>query len=74
MKKRILVVLMCVFVMFTMCGCKTNAETNNVSVFESITIYVDEETGVNYMLYDGYDSGGITPRYNEDGSLYVTGN
>lgn len=34
-----------------------------------LTIFIDPETGVNYIR-SGYD--GITPRYNADGSLYVT--
>lgn len=38
---------------------------------DNIKIYVDEETGVNYLIYDSYGRSGITPRFNADGSLYV---
>ncbi len=34
--------------------------------------YVDPETGVNYLIYDGVKQGGITVRYNTDGSIMVT--
>ena len=37
----------------------------------NIKIFIDEETGVNYLIYDGYREVGITPRFNRDGSLYV---
>lgn len=36
-----------------------------------IAIYVDEETGVNYVVYRISNRGGITPRYNADGTLYI---
>lgn len=41
-------------------------------VDEDIYIFVDKETGVNYIVYEHYDRGGICPRYNSDGSLYVS--
>ena len=36
--------------------------------------YVDSETGVNYIIFEHYSTGevGVCPRYNADGSLYVT--
>ena len=41
-----------------------------------ITIWTDEETGVQYVIYRdkaGYAGfGGITPRLNSDGTLYIT--
>lgn len=41
--------------------------------YDDFKIYVDEETGVNYIVYstNAY-KGGITPRYNADGTLYVS--
>lgn len=33
--------------------------------------YTGPETGVCYLIYDGVNKGGITPRYNQDGSLMV---
>lgn len=37
-----------------------------------LKIYIDKETGVNYIVYDGYTSGGITVRLNADGTPYVS--
>lgn len=35
---------------------------------KNVLIYVDPETGVNYLIYEG----NITVRYNEDGSIMVS--
>lgn len=80
MKKRILVALMCVVLFIGgVIGCAINTEASNRGklqreISEFCTgIFVDPETGVNYIVYEGYTGrGGITPRYNADGSLYVT--
>ena len=37
-------------------------------------VYIDPDTGVNYIVYTAPNKGGITPRYNLDGSLFVTEN
>lgn len=95
MKKRILAVLMCIFVMAAFSGCASETEatetTENTESVETVNrdklkkvwqdrasnalyIFVDEETGVNYIIFNGNYRGGITPRYRADGSLYVTGN
>lgn len=39
---------------------------------DSITEYIDTETGVHYLLH--VDTGGITPRYNHDGSIMTDDN
>ena len=39
---------------------------------DSITEYIDTETGVHYLLH--IDTGGITPRYNHDGSIMIDDN
>ena len=40
-----------------------------------VYVWTDEETGVQYIVYshrNGYGGmGGITPRFNSDGSLYI---
>ena len=36
----------------------------------SVEVYVDEETGVNYLV--NKDTGAIAVRYNKDGSIYKT--
>lgn len=43
-----------------------------IDLNDNVKVYVDEETGVNYLIYDGYrEEWWITPRFNADGSLYV---
>mgnify|MGYP005769099755 CR=1 FL=1 len=43
--------------------------------YGNVYIYTDPETGVEYLIFSksaGYAGmGGITPRLNEDGSLYI---
>lgn len=38
----------------------------------SITVYVDKETGVNYLWISGGYSGGLTPLLDRDGKPIVT--
>lgn len=64
MKKTIAIVLvMLIGIIFV--GCNAIEFDGNIEVF----IYKDSKTGVNYLCKNG---GGITPRLNPDGSLYVT--
>lgn len=37
-----------------------------------VSVIVDHETGVNYIFFKGGYGGGLSPRYNADGSLYVS--
>ena len=39
---------------------------------EKYSIRVDKETGVNYIVFDGFRSGAITVRLNADGTPYVS--
>ena len=49
-------------------------EESYVDESENFTTYVDKETGVNYILYFRFGHVAICPRYNADGSLYITKN
>lgn len=53
---------------------KGDSNTGNLS--ERAKVYVDPETGVNYIFYSegtGRSShGGLSVRYKQDGSIYVT--
>ena len=53
--------------LFVLCGCQTIDRKDY-----DIDIWVDNETGVQYIIYHGYNNqfGGITPRLNADGTLY----
>ena len=69
--------------LFSLClltGCvDVNAETpkqqkEKFKVFHSedrFNVIVDKETGVEYIIYISGYKGGITPRYNQDGTLKV---
>lgn len=66
--------------MLTCVGCASNTDNKNDIQLEKIYadfqnyvyVLVDKNTGVNYLVYNGVYKGGIAPRYNTDGSLYVT--
>lgn len=64
---------------FLLTGCSAEASTSNndfttlhSSPMEDIVDYMDPETGVHYLIYDGYNAGGMTVRYNADGTIMVT--
>lgn len=74
MKIKIGILLIALIVMCSFAGCVTESE--NPSPPDDINsgyvgLYVDEYTGVEYLIYDGYYSGGICPRYNADGTLKI---
>lgn len=58
---------------------KNNVKTYNLGeslddVYKVYTV-IDDETGVNYMMMSRWNFGGeitMCPRYNADGTLYVT--
>lgn len=70
------VIICCAVLALGLAGCtnienETGYQTTDDSI---IFVHVDKETGVNYIvLYTGHGTGGICPRYNADGSLYVGG-
>lgn len=85
--KKIFSVLIIVVLMLCLSGCETETlneiqnPTNSTSptlserIDKRIFIWTDTETGVQYIVYKdgaGYQGmGGITPRLNADGTLYV---
>lgn len=69
------IVSLCLIVMCFISGCGSNS---NVTVHEtkintnnSIIEYVDNETGVHYLIYKGGYRGGITVMYDADGNIKV---
>lgn len=87
MKKSIFLILTIVILSVCLMGCEVlnESDSNESDSFESklkqasndsIRIWIDEETGVQYIIYGeswGYSGGaGITPRLNADGTLYIT--
>jgi hypothetical protein len=77
MKKIMSIILVIVITAMCFTACGKNKEEREEDIQESKTfIITDEETGVQYIVYrekygDG-GMGGITPRYNSDGSLCIT--
>lgn len=73
MKRKITLVIVAIFVVATLCGF-----THKLYEYSRDDFYyfVDKETGVNYVVFvnDRFVGcpSGICPRYNRDGSLYVS--
>ena len=80
-RKIISLILVIAIILLVGCAETTEADTKTKYIQdywkspddEQYSIRVDKETGVNYIVYDGYYSGGITPRLNADGTPYVSG-
>lgn len=53
-------------------GCKSDIKKIDGNYTNDVMVYVDPETGVNYLIYNNLHQGGITVRYNSDGSIMVT--
>lgn len=82
MKKKIFsVALAAMIVCGLLSGCEKEkigtAPRNEVMNIEGtegfVTVICDEKTGVEYLIYSDFYKGGICPRYNADGTLYVSG-
>lgn len=83
MKKRILLVVFSLVLVFLLVGCsledfESNSEVTPVSShilisdgYSDFYDYVDPDTGVHYLIFYGYRKSGITPRLNPDGSIMI---
>lgn len=70
--KKIVAIILCVLIVLGLCG-RTKVDSKNLNPMTKITVIVDDETGVEYVVYAGFNRGGICPRYNADGTLRVRG-
>ena len=70
--KKIVAIILCVLLVCGLCGWK-KIDSEDMNVFANISVIVDEETGVEYIVFSGYNRGGICSRYNADGTLRVRG-
>ena len=68
--KRIIFILIAVVLTFCLVGCEEHKPVIKTDNYD-ITIWTDEETGVQYIIYNDIHRGGITPRLNADGTLYI---
>lgn len=69
----VLLIVMLLFALFT--EEVPTAEGQEIKMIESnpyYEIYVDKDTGVNYIVYSAIDKAAMQPRFNPDGSLYVS--
>lgn len=80
MKKLLATILTLMLMVTCLSGCdieENKSKYDGITKTDNINIdfWTDEETGVQYVIYDrsgGYAGmGGITPRLNSDGSIYV---
>ena len=81
MKKSIFLVLVAVLLVCTSAGCIAEGEPEEVTPDKHIQnyrygsycvfVYVDEHTGVEYLVFSDSRQGGIAPRYNADGTLKI---
>lgn len=69
MKKAIICVLLIFALELT--GCESN-ESELSEYSNSVYLYIDDETGVEYLVFKTINEGGICPRFNADGSLRVS--
>lgn len=71
MKKTIFLVLAALLLVCASAGCIAVEERNYIADYK-VQIYVDKETGVEYILIGlGPNYDGIAPRYNADGTLKI---
>ena len=71
-KKIICFILTLTIVMLTACGNTENKTKYMQDCNSNFKIFVDKETGINYIIFDGVYAGGMTVRLNEDGTPYVS--
>jgi hypothetical protein len=77
--KKVTCFVLIVLIVCCLCSCSveedanqsTNQRNNTLPSSSSVHIWTDEETGVQYIIYNGYKQGGIYPRLNADGSLHI---
>ena len=78
--KKLIIAILAFALILCLVGCeasKTPTESKTQLVkggTGAISIWTDEETGVQYIIYHGDNNqylGGITPRLNADGTLYT---
>ena len=70
MKKKITLVVITILITIMLCGFSSHKLYGYTR--DDFCYIVDEETGVNYVVLYDIHGGGICPRYNKDGSLYVS--
>ena len=74
--KKIICAIIIILSILFLVGCTTNPNIDGSKNDASIKFWTDDETGVQYVIYNEVclngGMGGITPRLNSDGTLYST--
>ena len=80
--KKFILILFALALVLCLISCKESNKTDETPIKvendNNISIWIDEETGVQYIIYSDYVGGGggfgicITPRLNADGTLYIS--
>ena len=75
--KKVIFILLTLVLIVCLVGCESETtDTIKQTGAKNIRIWTDVETGVQYIVYcecSGYcGMGGITPRLNADGTLYIS--
>lgn len=75
---KIILVLLALLLVCASAGCIAEEETEDEYIpnykysSDYVYLYIDEYTGVEYLIFSvGSNKGGITPRYNADGTLKI---
>lgn len=64
MKNKVMVLIIMILMI---CGCESNSVSSSDDF--QIDIYTDSKTCVEYLEYNGLDRGGLSVRYNTDGTI-----
>lgn len=68
MKIEFLILVLFIILIFIFCvGC-----VSRINTVSDPYIWVDKETGVNYLVYAVGYKGGICPRYDQQGNIFIT--
>ena len=67
MKKIFLLVLL----ILLLCGCNRTEKRINDNSWDELYVTYDNETCVEYIEYDGIKKGGLSVRYNRDGTIKI---
>lgn len=72
MKRIVVIALTIILSIMCLVGCSMDSNMDK-SDNTNVTFWTDEVTGVQYVIHRDLlnSSGGITPRLNADGSLYI---
>ena len=71
MTKKLIICVLVILTLFTGCEVRDKDTVEKTTVNYDIEDYRDPETGVHYLIYINYYQGGMSVRYNSDGTIMV---